>query len=65
MPDFKEGLSARTTVGDLSSMSSGLNWTEHYTSPFSITARAYYDPELREVMNGLDIVDEPAKEFRY
>ncbi|WP_299433770.1 serine hydrolase [uncultured Aquimarina sp.] len=65
LPKFSEGLAAKVTVGDLSSMSSGLNWTEHYTSPFSITARAYYDPELREVMNGLDIIDEPGKEFRY
>lgn len=46
-------------------MSSGLNWTEHYTSPFSITARAYYDPELRDVMNGLEVVNEPGKEFEY
>ncbi|MBW1294014.1 serine hydrolase domain-containing protein [Aquimarina litoralis] len=65
LPSFSEGLAAKVTVGDLSSMSSGLNWTEHYTSPFSITARAYYDPELREVMNGLEIVDEPGKEFVY
>lgn len=65
LPAFSEGLAANVTVGDLSSMSSGLNWTEHYTSPFSITARAYYDPELREVMNGLEIIDEPGKEFVY
>ena len=65
LPKFSEGLAAKTTVGDLSSMSSGLNWTEHYTSPFSITARAYYDPDIREVMLGLDVVDEPGQEFRY
>ncbi|WP_378180497.1 serine hydrolase domain-containing protein [Aquimarina sp. SS2-1] len=65
LPTFSTGLAAKVTVGDLSSMASGLNWTEHYTSPFSITARAYYDPDLREVMKGLDFVDQPGKEFRY
>ena len=65
LPKFSEGLASKTTVGDLSSMASGLNWTEHYTSPFSITARAYYDPDLREVMNGLEVVEEPGKSFKY
>lgn len=65
LPKFSEGLAAKTTVGDLSSMSSGLNWTEHYTSPFSITARAYYDPDLRDVMLGLDVIEEPGQSYKY
>lgn len=65
LPSFSEGLAAKTTVGDLSSMASGLNWIEHYTSPFSITARAYYDTDIRKIMNGLEIVDEPGKKFKY
>ncbi len=64
-PEFSTGLAAKTTVGDLSSMSSGLNWTEHYTSPFSITARVYYDSNIRDVMLGLKVIDEPGKKFRY
>ncbi len=63
--EFSEGLAAKTTVGDLSSMSSGLNWTEHYTSPFSITAKAYYDTNIRDVLLGLDVVKEPGKEYEY
>ncbi|WP_103068868.1 serine hydrolase domain-containing protein [Aquimarina sediminis] len=65
LPEFSKGLAAKTTVGDLSSMSSGLNWTEHYTSPFSITARAYYDPNIRDVMLGLDVIKEPGQRFEY
>ncbi len=65
LPEFSQGLAAKTTVGDLSSMSSGLNWTEHYTSPFSITARAYYDANIRDVMLGLNIVEEPGQKFEY
>lgn len=38
------------TVGDLSSMSSGINWDEDYKNPFGITARAYYDDGLEETM---------------
>lgn len=64
-PEFSQGLAAKTTVGDLSSMSSGLNWTEHYTSPFSITARVYYDPNIRDVLLGLDVVEEPGQRFEY
>ncbi|WP_062057140.1 serine hydrolase domain-containing protein [Aquimarina longa] len=65
LPEFSDGLAAKTTVGDLSSMSSGLNWDESYTSPFSITARAYYDPNIRDVMLGLKVVDEPGKIYKY
>lgn len=64
-PEFSEGLAAKTTVGDLSSMSSGLNWDESYKSPFSITAKAYYDTDIREVLLGLEVVEEPGKEFKY
>ncbi|PQB02962.1 serine hydrolase domain-containing protein [Aureitalea marina] len=56
---------AATTVGDLSSMASGLDWTEHYTSPFSITARAYYDDDLGSTILGQGITGTPAKEFEY
>lgn len=62
---FEQYASAKTTVGDLSSMASGLNWTEHYTSPFSITARTYYDDDLAETMLGLDISETPGERFKY
>lgn len=64
--DFLEPFaSAKTTVGDLASMASGLSWTEHYTSPFSITARAYYDDNLTQTMLDLDIVETPGERFKY
>jgi CubicO group peptidase (beta-lactamase class C family) len=53
------------TVGDLSSMSSGLNWDESYTSPFSITARSYYDDDLAETILGLKVTDTPGQSFKY
>ena len=53
------------SLGDLSSMASGYDWTEHYTSPFSITARAYYDDDLGSTMLGQGFVEAPGQGFRY
>lgn len=64
-PEFSKGLNAELTVGDLSSMSSGLNWDENYYSPFSITTRAYFDENLRDVILGLKVTSEPGKEYKY
>jgi len=61
-PQYKD---TKTTVGDLSSMSSGLDWDESYYSPFSITTKAYFYDDLNEMMLELDIVDEPGKEYNY
>ena len=61
-PQFKD---SKTTVGDLSSMSSGLDWVESYTSPFSITARANYDDDLAETILNQKVIKTPGKEFEY
>ncbi|RMA65921.1 serine hydrolase domain-containing protein [Ulvibacter antarcticus] len=53
------------TVGDLSSMASGLNWDESYKSPFSVTARSYYDNDLAETILNLKVVDTPGKHYKY
>ncbi len=62
---YKQYASAKTTVGDLSSMASGLDWTEHYTSPFSVTARAYYDDDLGETILNQKITEEPGQSYKY
>lgn len=56
---------AKTTVGDLSSMASGLDWVEHYTSPFSVTARANYDDDLAETILNQKVVKTPGESFEY
>tara|TARA_R110002049_G_scaffold28552_6_gene97833 strand:- start:1011 stop:2150 length:1140 start_codon:yes stop_codon:yes gene_type:complete len=61
-PQFKD---SKTTVGDLSSMSSGLDWVESYTSPFSITARANYDDDLAETILNQKVIKTPGKDFEY
>ncbi len=55
----------KTTVGDLSSMASGLDWVEHYTSPFSLTARANYDDDLASTILNLKITEPPGQSFKY
>lgn len=64
-PEFNDVYSSQLTVGDLSSMSSGLNWDESYYSPFSITTRAYFDEDLKGVILGLRGVTTPGKTYKY
>ena len=57
--------SAETTVGDLASMASGLDWEESYKSPFSVTARAYYDDDLAETILNQSVTETPGQSFKY
>ncbi|MBT0607869.1 serine hydrolase domain-containing protein [Aequorivita echinoideorum] len=53
------------TVGDLSSMASGLNWDESYSNPFGMTARAYYGSDLSKTILNLQVTETPGKAFKY
>jgi len=64
-PEIAGEYAAQLTVGDLSTMSSGLNWVESYSSPFSITAKANYDSNIREVILGLKVTEKPGESFKY
>lgn len=64
-PKLKGKFAKEVTVGDLSSMASGLSWDEKYYSPFSIVTRAYFDNNLKELILGLSIKDKPGQQFRY
>ena len=63
--EFKNSEFPVLTVGDLSSMASGLNWDEDYYNPFSVTARVYFDKDIRKIARELKIVSEPGNEFKY
>lgn len=64
-PEFGKGMAAKLTVGDLSSMSTGMDWDEKYSSAFSITTRAYFGNHLEETMLNVGVTKEPGKEFEY
>lgn len=64
-PQYNDSLASQLTVGDLSSMASGLDWQEEYYNPFSITTRAYFDGNFRERMLTLKITSPPGKAYKY
>lgn len=64
-PEFENPDFPVLTVGDLSSMSSGLDWNEDYYNPFSVTARAYFDEDIRTIARDMKIDSPPGEEFEY
>lgn len=65
IPEFANDERGEITILDLLTMSSGLDWDEHYSSPFSITTKAYYGNNLREVVTSQKLIAEPGKVFKY
>ena len=66
LPEYCDGLAAKLTVGDLSSMASGTNWDEAYYSPFSITTRAYFDDKLNTmILDKVKVVEPSGLRFKY
>jgi CubicO group peptidase (beta-lactamase class C family) len=63
--DFKVGEKNKITIRHLLTMSSGLNWSESYSSPFSITTEAYYGDDLYKTVSKLKVIEEPGKYYRY
>lgn len=64
-PEFSTGLAAKMTVGDLSSMASGLNWVEQYYSPLSVVTKAYFGNNLPKIILNLKVTQQPAQRFAY
>ena len=62
---YNNGFASKLTIGDLSSMSSGMNWNESYTNIFGVTARSYITSELNELIKSREIVEPPGKSFKY
>jgi len=65
LPEYKEGLAANLTIGNLVSMSSGFNFDEPYKNPFGSPAKAYYGNNLKELITHYECVKEPGKIFEY
>ena len=65
LPEFKKGAKAKITLRHLLTMSSGLNWDESYSNPLSMTTEAYYGDDLKSLINRLEVIETPGKEFLY
>ncbi len=64
-PEYKTGFAANLTVGDLSSMATGMDWGEQYSSPLSVTTRAYFGDNLEKTVLDVPIVYQPGEKFEY
>jgi len=63
--EYKKGIASNLTIGDLSSMSSGMLWDESYSDIFGVTARSYVSSELNTLIKSRSIIESPGKEFKY
>ena len=65
IPNYNEGFASQLTIGDLSSMSSGMKWNESYTNIFGVTARAYIGSNLNDLVKSRPIIKKPGESFEY
>ena len=50
LPDLKGEFADELTLRHLTTMTAGLEYNEHYTNPFDITAKTYYGPDVAKLM---------------
>ena len=62
---FKEGSKSFISIKDVLMMSSGLSWSEGYSSPFSITTKAYYGDDINSLIHGLSAEEASGVEWSY
>jgi len=65
IPEFAVKPNDVLTIKDLLTMSSGIDWDEAYSSPFSITTQAYYGNDLFALIKDLKVVEEPGVLWEY
>ena len=65
LPMFLKGEKSKITIRHLLTMSSGLNFTESYSTPFANSTEAYYGTNLRALIRGLEVTKTPGTQFRY
>lgn len=66
LPEFKtDPLGINATVGQLSMMNSGYEWTEHYYSPFSPTVELVYGHDVENFLLSGYFSAEPGRYFEY
>ena len=62
---YNKGFASELTIGDLSSMSSGMDWDESYTNILGVTARSYITSELNELIKSREIREPSGESFKY
>lgn len=65
LPWLKGPYANEMNVGNLATMSSGLDWKEDYENLLTITPRTYITRDITRVMKSIPIKNEPGKRFVY
>ena len=66
IPEFKDDPHGKLcTVGDLSAMRSGFDWTEEYYSPFNMTTEAYFGKDVEKQLLKRKFATKPGGKFKY
>ena len=65
LPEYEMGMGSQLKVWHLLTMSSGLNFDEHYLNPFAFPARANYGDDLEALLRNYKVTEEPGKVFKY
>jgi len=66
LPEFLNDPNGKLcTIGNLSSMRSGFDWTEDYKSPFNPTTEAYYGNDIERMLLKRKFIERPGGHFRY
>lgn len=65
IPEYRNNSKGKLTLWQLLTMSAALNWDEAYASLFSVTTEAYYGKDLQGLMNRLEVVEEPGRNYNY
>lgn len=65
LPEFTNTNGFTLRIKDLLTMSSGIDWDEGYSSLFSITTKAYYGKNLKDLVLYLHVKNQPGKKFEY
>ena len=66
IPEFKqEGSGEGVKIKHLLEMSSGLSWLENYKRPISVTAKAYYGTNLKNLTLSREFIAPPGLTYKY
>ncbi len=65
LPELQGEFVSELTLRNLSTMTAGLDFNEHYTNPFDITAKLYYGPDVEKLMFEEVPVSEQPGSFEY
>ncbi len=65
LPELHGAGASVLTLGNLSAMTTDMDWQEDYYNPFGITAKAYYGKDLRATVTGCAIGENVGQQYEY